>query len=96
MQQDNYTHPDYYLMDELLSEEHKIIRDSVRTWVKQKLSPVINDYAQKSEFPKWIVKELGDIGAFGPNIPTEYGGGGMDDIFDSFFSGGGGGFHGFH
>ncbi|MDA9952180.1 acyl-CoA dehydrogenase family protein [Chitinophagales bacterium] len=80
MQQDNYTHPDYYLMDELLSEEHKIIRDSVRTWVKQKLSPVINDYAQKSEFPKWIVKELGDIGAFGPNIPAEYGGGGMDDI----------------
>ena len=52
MQQDNYTHPDYFLMDELLSEEHKIIRDSVRTWVKQKLSPVINDYAQKSEFPK--------------------------------------------
>ena len=80
MQQDNYTHPDYYLMDELLSEEHKIIRDSVRTWVKQKLSPVINDYAQKSEFPKWIVKELGNIGAFGPNIPAEYGGGGMDDI----------------
>ena len=80
MQQDNYTHPDYYLMDELLTEEHKIIRDSIRTWVKQKLSPVINDYAQKAEFPKWVVKELGNIGAFGPNIPAEYGGGGMDDI----------------
>lgn len=80
MNQDTYTHPDYYLVDELLTEEHKIIRDSVRTWVKQKLSPVINDYAQKAEFPKWIVKELGDIGAFGPSIPAEYGGGGMDDI----------------
>lgn len=80
MQQDNYTHPDYYLMDELLTEEHKIIRDSIRTWVKQKLSPVINDYAQKAEFPKWVVKELGNIGAFGPSIPAEYGGGGMDDI----------------
>ena len=80
MQQDTYTHPDYYLLDELLTEEHKIIRDSVRTWVKQKLSPVINDYAQKAEFPKWVVKELGNIGAFGPSIPAEYGGGGMDDI----------------
>lgn len=80
MQQDTYTHPDYYLMDELLTEEHKVIRDSVRTWVKQKLSPLINDYAQKAEFPKWVVKELGNIGAFGPSIPAEYGGGGMDDI----------------
>jgi glutaryl-CoA dehydrogenase len=80
MHQDNYTHPDYYQLDELLTEEHKIIRDSVRTWVKQKLSPVINDYAQKAEFPKWIVKELGNIGAFGPSIPAEYGGGGMDEI----------------
>jgi glutaryl-CoA dehydrogenase len=80
MHQDNYTHPDYYQLDELLTEEHKIIRDSVRTWVKQKLSPVINDYAQKAEFPKWVVKELGNIGAFGPSIPAEYGGGGMDEI----------------
>lgn len=80
MQQDNYTHPDYYLVDELLTEEHKIIRDSIRSWVKQKLSPVINDYAQKAEFPRWVVKELGEIGAFGPSIPAEYGGGGMDDI----------------
>lgn len=80
MQQDTYTHPDYYLVDELLTEEHKIIRDSIRNWVKQKLSPVINDYAQKAEFPRWVVKELGEIGAFGPSIPAEYGGGGMDDI----------------
>jgi glutaryl-CoA dehydrogenase len=80
MTQDKYVHPDYYMVDDLLTEEHKIIRDSIRTWVKQKLSPVINDYAQKSEFPKWVVKELGNIGAFGPHIPAEYGGGGMDEI----------------
>jgi glutaryl-CoA dehydrogenase len=80
MMQDKYVHPDYYAIDELLTEEHKIIRESIRTWVKQKLSPVINDYAQKSEFPKWVVKELGNIGAFGPHIPAEYGGGGMDEI----------------
>ncbi|MGB1248641.1 MAG: acyl-CoA dehydrogenase family protein [Chitinophagales bacterium] len=80
MAQDNYTFHDYYNVDDLLTEEHLIIRDSIRTWVKQKLSPVINDYAQKAEFPKWVVKELGEIGAFGPSIPAKYGGGGMDDI----------------
>ncbi|MEC7405509.1 MAG: acyl-CoA dehydrogenase family protein, partial [Bacteroidota bacterium] len=67
-------------VDDLLTEEHKIIRESVRDWVKQRMSPVINDYAQRSEFPEWVVKELGEIGAFGPNIPAEYGGGGMDEI----------------
>lgn len=80
MNQDTYTHPDYYQLDELLTDEHKIIRESIRAWVKQKLSPVINDYAQKAEFPAWVVKELGAIGAFGPSIPAEYGGGGMDEI----------------
>ncbi len=80
MKQDTYTHPDYYLVDDLLTEEHKVIRESIRDWVKKKLSPVINDYAQKAEFPKWVVKELGDIGAFGPSIPAKYGGGGLDDI----------------
>ena len=80
MQQDNYTYHDYFNVDDLLTEEHKIIRESVRDWVKQRMSPVINDYAQRSEFPEWVVKELGEIGAFGPNIPAEYGGGGMDEI----------------
>ena len=80
MQQDNYTYHDYFNVDDLLTEEHKIIRESVRDWVKQRMSPVINDYAQRAEFPEWVVKELGEIGAFGPNIPTEYGGGGMDEI----------------
>ena len=80
MYQDLYAHHDYFNVDDLLTEEHKIIRESVRDWVKQRMSPVINDYAQRSEFPEWVVKELGEIGAFGPNIPAEYGGGGMDEI----------------
>lgn len=80
MYQDLYTHHDYFNVDDLLTDEHKIIRESIRDWVKQRMSPVINDYAQRSEFPEWVVKELGEIGAFGPNIPAEYGGGGMDEI----------------
>jgi glutaryl-CoA dehydrogenase len=75
---DLYEAPDYYLLDELLSEEHKLIRKSVRDWVKKQLSPVIEDYAQKAEFPMHLIKGLAEIGAFGPTIPVEYGGAGMD------------------
>lgn len=80
MYKDLYQHPDYYLVDELLTDEQKLIRETIRQWVKQNLSPIIEDYAQKAEFPKHIVKGLGEIGAFGPTIPVEYGGGGLDQI----------------
>ncbi|OAQ40666.1 acyl-CoA dehydrogenase [Pedobacter psychrophilus] len=77
---DLYQHPDYYLMDELLSEEQKLIRKSVRDWVKAEISPVIESYAQNAEFPKHLIKGLGEVGAFGPTIPTKYGGAGLDYI----------------
>lgn len=77
---DQYQHPDFYLMDELLTEEHKMIRDSVRDYVKRELSPIIEACNQQAEFPKHIVKGLGEIGCFGPQIPAEYGGGGLDYI----------------
>jgi glutaryl-CoA dehydrogenase len=80
MRQDLYQHHDYYMIDDLLTTEHKLIRESVRSYVKEKLSPIIEDYAQRAEFPRHIVKELGAIGAFGPSIPAQYGGGGLDEI----------------
>ena len=80
MAQDNFQSPDYYNIDELLTEEHKLIRESVRSYVKKEVSPIIEDYAQRSEFPEQIVKQLGDLGCFGPTIPQEYGGGGLDYI----------------
>jgi glutaryl-CoA dehydrogenase len=75
-----YTPPDYYLVDELLTDEHKIIRSAVRDWVDRSVMPVIEKAAQKHEFPVYLLKELGDIGAFGPFIPVEYGGAGLDYI----------------
>ena len=80
MSKDRFQGHDYYLMDELLTEEHRLVRDSVREWVKRDVSPIIEDYAQRAEFPTQIIKGLAGIGAFGPYIPTEYGGGGMDQI----------------
>ncbi|MBS1917154.1 MAG: acyl-CoA dehydrogenase family protein [Bacteroidetes bacterium] len=77
---DTFQSPDYYLLDELLTEEHKLVRDSVRSYVKKEISPIIEDYAQRAEFPEQIVKQLGDLGCFGPTIPHEYGGGGLDYI----------------
>jgi glutaryl-CoA dehydrogenase len=80
MKPDLFEAPDYYNLDELLSEEHKLVRDAARDWVKRDVSPIIEDYAQKAEFPKQIVKGLAEIGAFGPYIPVEYGGAGLDQI----------------
>lgn len=80
MKPDLFQAPDYYNLDELLLEEHKLVRDAAREWVKREVSPIIEDYAQKAEFPTQIIKGLADIGAFGPYIPQEYGGAGLDQI----------------
>ncbi|MCG2610071.1 acyl-CoA dehydrogenase family protein [Flavobacterium sp. SM15] len=80
MKPDLFQAPDYYLLDDLLTEEHKLVRDSARAWVKREVSPIIEEYAQKAEFPKQIVKGLAEIGGFGPYIPVEYGGAGLDQI----------------
>jgi len=80
MATDLFKSPDYYLLDELLTEEHLLVRDATRDWVKREVSPIIEDYAQRAEFPKHIVKGLAEVGAFGPYIPQEYGGAGLDQI----------------
>src|SRR6266550_3409479 len=80
MSQDLFESPDYFNVDQLLSDEHKLIRQSVRDYVKKEISPIIEDYAQRAEFPQQIVKQLGDLGCFGPTIPEVYGGGGLDYI----------------
>lgn len=80
MKPDLFEAPDYYNLDELLTEEHKLVRNAAREWVKRDVSPIIEDYAQKAEFPKQIIGGLADIGAFGPYIPMEYGGAGLDQI----------------
>ena len=77
---DAFHHPDYYQLDDLLSEEHKMVRDATRDWIKRSVSPIIEDYAQRAAFPDHLVKEMGEIGLFGPYITEEYGGAGLDHM----------------
>ncbi|MEQ8908194.1 MAG: acyl-CoA dehydrogenase family protein [Vicingaceae bacterium] len=80
MANDRFQAPDYYQIDDLLTEEHKLIRQSVREWVKKEVSPIIEDYAQKAEYPVQLNQGIASLGGFGPYIPAEYGGAGLDQI----------------
>ena len=80
MSADLFQSPDYYHLDDLLTEEHKLVRDATREWVKREVSPIIEDAAQEAKFPRHLLAGLAEIGAFGPYIPEEYGGAGLDQI----------------
>ncbi len=80
MATDRFQAPDYYQVDDLFTDEHKLVRQTARDWVKKEVSPIIEEYAQKAEFPKKLIKGLAGLGAFGPYIPAEYGGAGLDQI----------------
>jgi len=77
---DQFNSPDFYVVDDLLTEEHKLIRETIRYFVKKEISPYIEEWCQNAIFPLHIIKKFGEVGAFGPSIPMEYGGGGMDNI----------------
>jgi glutaryl-CoA dehydrogenase len=80
MKTDQFKHPDYYHLDDLYSDEQKLIRDTAREWVKKEVSPIIEEHYEKATFPMHLLSGLGEIGAFGPYIPVEYGGAGLDHI----------------
>jgi glutaryl-CoA dehydrogenase len=79
-QEDRFQFHDYYLVDDLLTDEHRLIRQSVRDWVKKEVSPIIESYSEKAECPRHLFKGLAEIGAYGPSLPEKYGCGGMDEI----------------
>jgi glutaryl-CoA dehydrogenase len=77
---DSFESPDFYEVDDLLTEEHRLIRSSIRDFVKKEITPNIEDWAENNHFPYEIVRKFGEIGAFGPTVSSEYGGGGLDYI----------------
>jgi glutaryl-CoA dehydrogenase len=80
VRRDIFDAPDFYAVDGLLTAEHKLIRHSMREFVKKEITPFIEDWSQRAWFPYDIVKKFGNIGAFGPTTPPVYGGGGLDYI----------------
>jgi glutaryl-CoA dehydrogenase len=77
---DQFQGHDYYNIDELLTDEHLMVRSAVRDWVKQEVSPIIEDYSERATNPRHLVKGLAALGAFGPSLPEKYGCAGMDEI----------------
>ena len=75
-----FTAPDYYLLDDLLTEDHKMIRQTVRDWVNAKVMPYIEEWAQNNYCPTELIPEIGALGIFGPSLPTKYGCAGLDNI----------------
>jgi len=71
---------DYFQIDELLTDEHKMIRQTVRDFVDKEILPIIDEHAHKHTPIPNLMKSLGAIGALGPYIPEEYGGAGLDQI----------------
>ncbi|MDT7941645.1 MAG: acyl-CoA dehydrogenase family protein [Bacteroidota bacterium] len=71
---------DYFDIESFLTEEQRAIRDAVRQWVRTRLVPIIDDYAQRAECPTHLIPEMAQLGLFGPFIPEEYGGAGLDYI----------------
>jgi glutaryl-CoA dehydrogenase len=71
---------DHYQLDELHAPEHLHIRAAVREFVNRDIMPFIEDWAQAATFDKQLMLQLGAAGCLGPQIPEEYGGGGLDAL----------------
>ena len=77
---DNFHSPDYYIIDDLLTDEHKLIRKAIRDFVKKEVSPIIEEACQTCKFPSFLLPKLGELGCFGPFIKTKHGGAELDQI----------------
>ena len=71
---------DFYDVDSLLSEEERMIRDTVREWVEERVMPIIGKAYIDRQFPKELIPELGEMGMLGPTLPEEYGCAGLNNV----------------
>ena len=67
-------------MDLDLSQEHELVRDTVRDFARERVAPVAEELDRESRFPYELVAELGELGLMGMPIPEEYGGAGTDTV----------------
>ncbi len=75
-----YNPPDYYYLNDLLSEEEKMARDTTRQFVEENCLGIIARHHRDATFPVGLIPELGELGFLGPTMPEEFGGAGMNNI----------------
>ena len=71
---------DFYDVDSLLSEEERAVRDTVREWVDDNVTPVIGEHYLAGKFPKHLVPQMAELGLFGANLPEAYGCAGLNSV----------------
>jgi len=71
---------DFFLTDELLSEDERMVRDTVREWVGEKAEPIMGRHFEEGTFPTHLITEMAEMGVFGANLPEEYGCAGMNNV----------------
>jgi glutaryl-CoA dehydrogenase len=71
---------DFYDVDSLLSEEERAVRDTVREWVDDNVTPVIGEHYLEGKFPKHLVPQMAELGLFGANLPEAYGCAGLNNV----------------
>src|SRR5438552_7589362 len=71
---------DFYDVDSLLSEEERAVRDTVRSWIDERLMPIIGEHYVEGRFPKQLVPQMTELGLFGANLPEEYGCAGLNNV----------------
>jgi glutaryl-CoA dehydrogenase len=71
---------DFYNLDSALSEEERAVRDTIRSFVDEKVLPIIGDCYIEGRFPKELVPQMAELGMFGANLPEEYGCAGLNNV----------------
>ncbi len=71
---------DFYDLEALLSDEALAVRNEVRSFVTKEVIPIIEEYAQRAEFPRELIPTFAELGLLGPNLPSEVGGGGHSNM----------------
>ncbi len=71
---------DYYNIEELLTEEEKLVRDSIRDFVSGEVLPVIEKHYREGTFPEYLIPKLAELGVLGITLPEKYGCSGMNNV----------------
>ncbi|MCK5652221.1 MAG: acyl-CoA dehydrogenase family protein, partial [Gemmatimonadetes bacterium] len=62
---------DFYDVDSLLAEEERMVRDTIREWVEDRVLPIIADAYMEYRFPEELIPRMAEMGVLGSNLPEE-------------------------